>query len=247
MPPPGCGVTSFSRCLPTAWLPVWVGSHTETTIVLTPPRSSRSVMSYEKESYPPSWTAPAWRSLTQTVVRQSTAPKCSWTRRPSQPAGTVKARRYHSLSSWVIRRWMPESADSAANGTRICSGNVVGRPAFAEVTAKSQMPLRFAQSGRVSCGRGYSGSGLSTGTWFVHGVVIGAGLGVHAARRRGGGAGNGEGGAGQQGQHRQDGRRPPPSRAGGGWDGCGCSTHRHSSGSGVGDVRVREAAGCARA
>ncbi len=87
---------------------------------------------------------------------------------------------YQSLSFCVILRWMPESADSATNGTRICSGNDAGRPASAEVTAKSQMPFRLAQSGRVSCGRGYSGSGLSTETWSVHGVVMGAGFGVHA-------------------------------------------------------------------
>ncbi|GAB2948259.1 hypothetical protein GCM10027028_58130 [Streptomyces sundarbansensis] len=49
------------------------------------------------------------------------------------------------------------------------------------MTAKSQIPLRFVQSGRVSCGRGYSGSGLSTGTLFVHGVVMGAGFGSQAA------------------------------------------------------------------
>lgn len=73
-------------------------------------------------------------------------------------------RLYQSLSFWVILRWMPESADSATKGTRICSVNAAGRPASAEVTAKSQTPLRLAQSGRVSCGRGYSGSGLSTAT-----------------------------------------------------------------------------------
>lgn len=125
--------------------------------------------------------APAWLPFTQTVVRQSLAPKLSWTRRPFQPAGTVKVRLYQSLSFWVILRWIPERADSATNGTRICSENEAGWPASAEVTAKSQMPLRLAQSGRVSCGRGYSGSGLSTDTWLVHGVVMGEGLGVHAA------------------------------------------------------------------
>ncbi|CAM5241839.1 hypothetical protein SCANM63S_03903 [Streptomyces canarius] len=88
----------------------------------------------------------------------------SWTRRPSQPAGTVKARLYQSLSFPVIFRWMPESADSGANGTRIRSPNVAGRAASRAVTAKSQMPFRLAQSGRVSWGRGYSGRGWSTGT-----------------------------------------------------------------------------------
>lgn len=102
--------------------------------------------------------------LTQTVVCQSDAPKLSTVRRPFQSDGTVKARLYQSLSFSVIRRWMPDSADSATNGTRIRSGHDEGCPASRPVTAKSQMPLRLAQSGRVSCGRGYSGSGLSTGT-----------------------------------------------------------------------------------
>lgn len=124
---------------------------------------------------------PACRPLTQTVVRQSLAPKFSWTRRPLQPAGTVTVRRYHSLSSWVILRWTPERADSATNGTRICCGQAVGWPASAEVTAKSQRPLRFSQSERVSWGRGYSGNGWSTGTWAVQGVVMGEGFGVQAA------------------------------------------------------------------
>lgn len=163
MPPPGWGVTSLIRCLPTAPPPVWEGSNTETTTVLVPVVSS-GVMSYAKESKPPLWAAPACRPLTQTVVCQSLAPKLSWTRRPSQFAGTVKFRLYQSLSFWVIFRWMPERADSATNGTLICSGKAAGCPALAPVTAKSQMPLRLSQSGRVSWGRGYSGSGLSTGT-----------------------------------------------------------------------------------
>lgn len=119
--------------------------------------------------------------LTRTAVCQSEAPKCSFTRRLFQFAGMVKVRLCQSLSFSVMRRWMPESVDSATNGTRICSGNVAGCPASRPVTAKAQMPLRFVQSGRVSCGRGYSGSGLSTGTWFVHGVVMGAGFGSQAA------------------------------------------------------------------
>ncbi|GAB2948253.1 hypothetical protein GCM10027028_58120 [Streptomyces sundarbansensis] len=69
---------------------------------------------------------PARVPLTQTVVCQSEAPKCSFTRRPAQSAGTVKVRLYQSLSFSVMRRWMPESADSATNGTRIRSGNVAG-------------------------------------------------------------------------------------------------------------------------
>ncbi len=47
--------------------------------------------------------------------------------RPSQPDGTVKTRLYQSLSFCVMRRWMPDSADSATNGTRICSGKAAGR------------------------------------------------------------------------------------------------------------------------
>ena len=36
-------------------------------------------------------------------------------------------------------------------------------------------PLRFCQSGRVICGRGYSGSGVPVSAWAVHGVVSGEG------------------------------------------------------------------------
>ena len=58
-----------------------------------------------------------------------TAPKLSCTRRPFQFDGTVKVRLYQSLSFSVILRWMPESADSATNGTLICSANAAGCPA----------------------------------------------------------------------------------------------------------------------
>lgn len=87
------------------------------------PPLSCGVMSYANASKPP-LCAPTWVPLTRTVVCQSEAPKCSLTRRLFQFAGTVKVRLYQSLSFSVIRRWMPESADSATNGTRICSGNV---------------------------------------------------------------------------------------------------------------------------
>ncbi|WP_211264291.1 hypothetical protein [Streptosporangium amethystogenes] len=49
------------------------------------------------------------------------------------------------------------------------------------MTAKSQIPLRFCQSGRVSCGQGYSGRGLFTGTCEVQGVLSGGVFGVQAA------------------------------------------------------------------
>ncbi len=124
-----------------------------------------------KASKPP-WCSPAFSPLTQTVVSQSEAPKLSFTSRPSQSSGTVNSRWYQSLSPGVIFRWMPESADSATNGTRICSSKESGTPASASVTAKSQMPLRLAQSGRVSCGRGYSGRGLVGSKSSAHGVWI---------------------------------------------------------------------------
>ena len=47
-------------------------------------------------------------------------------RRPFQFDGTVKVRLYQSLSFWVIFRLMPESEDSATNGTLICSENEAG-------------------------------------------------------------------------------------------------------------------------
>ena len=82
-------------CLPIGWrLPfcrLSVGSHTLTTTSFVPPLSC-GVTSKVNASYPPEWV-PTWVPLTQTVVRQSTAPKCSCTRRPDQPAGTVNVRR----------------------------------------------------------------------------------------------------------------------------------------------------------
>jgi hypothetical protein len=79
---------------------------------------------------------------------------------------------------------MPDSADSTGYGTRICSVPqfVGGVLAVFAVTTKSQMPLRFCQSGRVSCGRGYSGNGgVFTGTCEVHGVASRGVLGTQTA------------------------------------------------------------------
>src|SRR5262245_57022957 len=86
---------------------------------------------------------------------------------------------------------MPERADSTGYGTRIRSGSVwpiggaalrftLPAPSVAGLR-NSHSPLRFCQSGRVSCGRGYSGSGLVVETWLVQGVVRGGALGATAA------------------------------------------------------------------
>src|SRR5690349_1494082 len=77
---------------------------------------------------------------------------------------------------------IPESALSIGYGTRISSPSVcpVGGVLMFEAPANCQMPLRLCQSARVSCGRGYSGSGLAVETWEVHGVVSGGVLGANA-------------------------------------------------------------------
>src|SRR5262245_30390144 len=78
-------------------------------------------------------------------------------------------------------RMMPESADSTGYGTRIRSGSdsPTGGSSPAVAPANSQTPLRFFHSGRVSCGRGYSGCALFGPTSWVHGVERGGVFGCH--------------------------------------------------------------------
>src|SRR6478735_11402420 len=69
---------------------------------------------------------------------------------------------------------MPDSCDSIGYGTTTSSASpqLAGGVAVADGRAsKSHVPLRLVQSSRVSCGRGYSGSGLSASTSFAHLVV----------------------------------------------------------------------------
>src|SRR5918992_3789257 len=70
-------------------------------------------------------------------------------------------------------RAMPDRADSTGYGTRIRSERFlpVGGDSPAEASANCQVPLRFCQRERVSCGRGYSGRAFAGETSWVHGVV----------------------------------------------------------------------------
>src|SRR5215218_2366367 len=77
---------------------------------------------------------------------------------------------------------MPERALSIGYGTSTSSPSVwfTGGVLMFEAPANCQMPFRLCQSGRVSCGRGYSGSGFVSDTWLVHGVVMGGVFGTNA-------------------------------------------------------------------
>ncbi len=78
---------------------------------------------------------------------------------------------------------IPESALSIGYGTSTSSASVVftGGVLMFGAAANCQMPLRFCHSVRVSCGRGYSGSGFVVETWLVQGVVSGGVFGTNAA------------------------------------------------------------------
>jgi hypothetical protein len=72
-------------------------------------------------------------------------------------------------------RITPDSADSTANGTLMRSGRVTPNCGASSVAdwRSCHSPLRFCQSGRVICGRGYSGSGVPLSACAVQGVVSG--------------------------------------------------------------------------
>ena len=165
-------------CLPRGWLPASVGSHTRTTSS-PPPSLSESVTSTLNGSLPPLWVTSSSPSI-HTVACQSTAPKCSSTRLPVQPAGTATVRRYHSACSAVGCLPTPDSALSAANGTRILPSHFSGLLAVLAVMAYSQRPFRFCQSARTSCGRGYSGQAFVGVTCLPHLVISGAGAGCQS-------------------------------------------------------------------
>src|SRR5438477_10722719 len=78
---------------------------------------------------------------------------------------------------------MPDRADSIGYGTSTVSDRFrpTGGVLNDEVPANCHWPLRLCQSGRVSCGRGYSGSGFVVETWSVQGVVNGGTFGTRAA------------------------------------------------------------------
>ena len=106
-------------------------------------------------------------------------------RRPLQSAGTVNCRRYHSRGWCSIT---PLMADSTGKGTRISLDSVwpVGVASPSAAGWYSQRPLRFCQSGRVICGRGYSGSGALGSTSAAHWVISGAFFISHRHRGAGG-------------------------------------------------------------
>src|SRR5688572_24021644 len=78
---------------------------------------------------------------------------------------------------------IPERALSLGYGTSTSSPSVwfTGGVVLLDAPVNCQMPFRLCQSGRVSCGRGYSGSGLVVVAWLVHGVVSGGVFGTNAA------------------------------------------------------------------
>src|SRR4051812_41084501 len=78
---------------------------------------------------------------------------------------------------------IPERALSIGYGTSTSSPSVwfTGGVLMLVAPANCQRPLRLCQSGRVSWGRGYSGSGLVVETWLVQGVVSGGVFGTKAA------------------------------------------------------------------
>ena len=94
-------------------------------------------------------------------------------------------------------RWMPDSADSTGYGTRMRSARSlpVGTASPSDAPANCHTPLRFFQSLRVSCGRGYSGSAWFGPTLSVHGVLMGGVLACHPESPPGGGGGGAGDGA----------------------------------------------------
>src|SRR5437762_1341878 len=76
---------------------------------------------------------------------------------------------------------IPDRALSIGYGTSTSSPSVAGGVLMFAADANCQMPLRLCQSGRLSCGRGYSGSGFDVDTWLVHGVISGGVFGANAA------------------------------------------------------------------
>ena len=69
-------------------------------------------------------------------------------------------RLYHNCCSGSNGFWTPDSCDSIAEGTRIFPSYNWGAGASFGVMAYSHKPFKLTQSGRVICGRGYSGSGI---------------------------------------------------------------------------------------
>src|SRR4051794_1683270 len=69
----------------------------------------------------------------------------------------------------------PDSADSTQNGTRIrpSSDLPIGASFTSRAEANSHRPLRFSQSFRTICGRGYSGRTLLGSTCLAHRVISG--------------------------------------------------------------------------
>src|SRR5436190_20197885 len=73
----------------------------------------------------------------------------------------------------------PDSADSTGKGTRIWFGNDSGLALSRVAMARSQRPLRFSQSSRTICGRGYSGRAFCAETSFAQRVLSGPAAGCH--------------------------------------------------------------------
>jgi len=139
MMPPGRRV-----CFPRGCQPASVGSQTRTSNVcvlgapaapppvtefasppVTSPLSSAPVMSSENGVCPPR-CPPTNLPSSHTSAFQSTAPKCSSTRRPAHAAGNANSRRSHRTRSGPTVLPTPDSALSTQNGTRILPANAAG-------------------------------------------------------------------------------------------------------------------------
>ena len=143
-------------------------------------------MSNANGSYPPVWRQSSL-PFSQTRASQSTASKRRTIRRPFHAAGTWNVRRYHRRWSGPTCLPTPDNPDSGANGTKIVLSNLPasGCPSSFGRIAYCQRPLRFCQSARVSCGRGYSGCTLSGTTSFAKRLTSVPETGFHADCARG--------------------------------------------------------------
>ena len=79
--------------------------------------------------------------------------------------------------------YLPDSADSTGNGTSTAPGKSFPIVGFFPSTpgAYCQTPLRFNQSARTICGRGYSRHTLAGVTSLAHRVISGACFASHSA------------------------------------------------------------------
>ena len=120
-----CGLFT---CLPRGCQCVSVGSQTLTiNSCCFSFLSIASVALKENREYPPRWE-PSVLPLSVTSHSQSTASKCNNTCWSFQFSGIVNWRRYQSVLSFPTSFITPESADSAAKGTRMFPSHCFGWP-----------------------------------------------------------------------------------------------------------------------